>query len=47
MFIFNPLFLQDHDLDHFLIQFIKVIIDSTNSCPFEVSLYSTLGGISL
>src|SRR5215207_4224140 len=33
--------------DHFIIQCIKLKIDSTNSCPFLVSLYSTFGGISL
>ena len=34
-------------LDHFRIHCNKLINDSTNSWPFEVSLYSTLGGISL
>ena len=33
--------------DHFLIHCIRLITDSTNSCPLEVSLYSTRGGISL
>src|SRR5574341_195604 len=35
------------DFDHFLIHCIKLIKDTTNSCPLEVSLYSTRGGISL
>lgn len=35
------------DFDHFLIHCSKLIIDSTSSCPFAVSLYSTRGGISL
>jgi hypothetical protein len=33
--------------DHFLIHCNRLITDSTNSCPLLVSLYSTLGGISL
>lgn len=35
------------DLDHFFIHCSKLIMDSTSSCPLLVSLYSTLGGISL
>ena len=45
----NPIYYSvcHYDLDHFLIHCNKLMIDSTNSWPFEVSLYSTLGGISL
>src|SRR5918995_6712507 len=34
-------------LDHFLIHCSILTTDSTSSCPLDVSLYSTLGGISL
>src|SRR5574337_260792 len=35
------------DFDHFFIHCKRSIMDSTSSCPLLVSLYSTLGGISL
>jgi hypothetical protein len=40
---------QNHylEFDHFLIHCNRLITDITNSCPLEVSLYSTRGGISL
>src|SRR5574341_1914223 len=37
----------DFRFAHFLIHCNRLIMDSTSSCPFEVRLYSTLGGISL
>lgn len=34
-----------YDFDHLLIHCIRLITDSTNSCPLELSLYFTRGGI--
>src|SRR3989338_2651321 len=34
-------------VDHFNIHCNNTMIDSTSSCPLDVRLYSTLGGISL